>query len=351
MKVLKLSLLGLALSAGPIVACAVAPHANQAVAIADESAIIIWDAASKTEHFIRRASFQTGAKDFGFLVPTPSKPELAEASDAAFKYLAEVTAPRVVNATRSTQNPGCGCGAKSANLAMMAPGNKVEVLEEKRVAGYDAVVLAANDSAALGKWLKDHDYEFSPALTEWVKPYLTAGWKITAFKIAKDAEAPSVSTSAVRLTFKTDKPFYPYREPQSTLPVISKLTSSRLLRVYLLGDAKFTGNLGESGAWPGRLVWAKPPTSFQRDQLRTKLNLPEDALREANWLTEFEDHSSPRPGTDDVFSASTDDKTPVERPVITHYASRSFPDCVMCFALVACLFAPQVGRWMRRYRS
>ena len=36
--------------------CAVAPHAGESVQIADESAIIIWDAASKTQHFIRRAT-------------------------------------------------------------------------------------------------------------------------------------------------------------------------------------------------------------------------------------------------------------------------------------------------------
>ena len=93
MTYLKLSLLGLALSAGPILACAIAPSGNKPVAIADESAIIIWDAANKTQHFIRRASFQSAAPDFGFLVPTPSKPELAEASDAAFAHLARVTAP------------------------------------------------------------------------------------------------------------------------------------------------------------------------------------------------------------------------------------------------------------------
>ena len=89
MMVLKLSLLGLALSAGPILACAVVPPVNQPVAIANESAIIIWDSANKTEHFIRRASFQTMAKDFGFLVPTPAQPELAEAVSPLVGKLAE----------------------------------------------------------------------------------------------------------------------------------------------------------------------------------------------------------------------------------------------------------------------
>src|SRR5437016_3719837 len=62
-------------------ACAPAPPPGVRVEIADESAIIVWDAAAKTQHFIRRASFATAAHDFGFLVPTPAQPTLAEASD------------------------------------------------------------------------------------------------------------------------------------------------------------------------------------------------------------------------------------------------------------------------------
>src|SRR4051794_39286311 len=72
-------------------ACAPAPPHNVPVAIASESAIIVWDEKSHTQHFIRRASFATQAKDFGFLVPTPTRPTLAEADDAAFEELAKLT--------------------------------------------------------------------------------------------------------------------------------------------------------------------------------------------------------------------------------------------------------------------
>ena len=64
-------------------ACATAPPEGATVAVAGESAIIVWDEATKTEHFIRRATFETSAKDFGFLAHS-TKPELAEASDALF---------------------------------------------------------------------------------------------------------------------------------------------------------------------------------------------------------------------------------------------------------------------------
>ena len=39
--------------------CAIAPHDKERVAVNVEEAIIVYDAASRTEHFIRRANFRT----------------------------------------------------------------------------------------------------------------------------------------------------------------------------------------------------------------------------------------------------------------------------------------------------
>lgn len=77
-------------------ACAPAPRTGQFVRIAEESAIIVWDEAAHTQHFIRRATFDTEAPDFGFLVPTPTKPTLAEVSDAAYTDLEYLIRPKVI---------------------------------------------------------------------------------------------------------------------------------------------------------------------------------------------------------------------------------------------------------------
>jgi len=63
-----------ALASDPALACCPAPRSGQAVVNADQTVILIWDAATKTQHFIRKASFKSEADDFGFLVPSPSKP-------------------------------------------------------------------------------------------------------------------------------------------------------------------------------------------------------------------------------------------------------------------------------------
>jgi hypothetical protein len=339
----------------PAEGCAAAPPRNKSVEIASETAILIWDSAGKTQHFIRRASFLTESRDFGFLVPTPTKPTLAEADDKAFDELARITAPRVVTETRPSGGPSCGCAAAKSPAGMAAKPD-VRVLEEKRVAGYDAVVLEAESPDALGKWLKDHDYEFSPALHEWVKPYVKAGWKITAFKVAKDKDAKDaaqtrgVATSAVRMTFQTERPFFPYREPPSQGADTAQ--PGRLLRVYFLADKRFQGTLGEKGEkWPGLVAWANNVSAEDREKVLKLLKLPEKTPPASWWLTEFEDHSSVRPGDADVSFSVSEDQTTVERPRHVKYVRSRVPDCLMCYALAAYMLIPYLVRYARRKRG
>ena len=241
-------------------------------------------------------------------------------------------------------------GAASAEPAA------VRVLDEQRVAGYDTAILEADDADALTKWLEEHSYDVSPRLKEWVAPYIKAKWKITAFKIAKkDSKEQDVSTSAVRMTFQTDKPFFPYREPAAEATADKKPVTARLLRVFFLSDSRVQGTLGEQGkTWPpgkedreDRPVWANRLTSEQREQLLQQLKLDADTPPSSWWLTEFEDHSSPRPGTDDVYFAPSADQSTVEREPHIKYVSRKVPDCVMCYALAGYIAWITVGRLAR----
>ena len=87
----------------PAAACATAPPRGEEARIADEEAVIPWDPATQTETFIRRASFRSTAKTFGFLVPTPTTPKLGEASDALFSTLADKIQPDIVTDTRGVK--------------------------------------------------------------------------------------------------------------------------------------------------------------------------------------------------------------------------------------------------------
>jgi hypothetical protein len=254
-------------AASPSLACAPVAGEGRYVRIETEEALIIWDAATKTEHLIRRAAFDTNARDFGFLVPTPTQPDLAEASDLVFSQLAAIT------------------GTKES---------VVKTVERKTVGGLDAAILPATDAAALDGWMKQNGYRSSPELVEWYKPYVANGWKITAFKIAGDA--PRIDTAAVRMSFRTEHPFFPYREPAS--PGGEK---SRLLRVYFLAESGVAGSIGAKGNWPATTRWSRNIEDKDRDRLLQLVALPYTTAPSAFWLTRLEDASSARPATDDLY--------------------------------------------------
>jgi hypothetical protein len=69
---------------GSIFACSGVGPPEQPVVFGDQTNIVIWDEANHIEHFIRNANFRSGANNFGFIAPTPGRPELHEASNQAF---------------------------------------------------------------------------------------------------------------------------------------------------------------------------------------------------------------------------------------------------------------------------
>ena len=306
----------------PAPACAPAPRPGESVGVTAEEAVILYDAATKTEHFVRRADFRTDAKDFGFLVPTPTKPDLGATDAQVFSHLSQATAPRHVPSGKVVKHVVQRQRMEVASAAGNAPAPSAppQILDEKKgVAGYDLVVLKAADLDGLKTWLDERGYDARPALMAWLKWYVENGWVITAFKVSKAADAQYDRwAKAVRMSFPTDAPFYPYREPEDART--GQPAAPRTLRVFYLGDARAAGTLGESAAWPAKTAWANRCPEHTATWVVDGLKLPgtdADALTARPWhLTEFVDESSPRPGTHEVFFKKADDPSAVERPVI-----------------------------------
>ena len=335
-RILPIALLIIAL-VQPSYPCAPAPPQGSIVYVVEESAIILWDAANHIEHFIRRATFQSDAPDFGFLVPTPTKPELAEAPDDAFTMLEEVMRPKYITEEEHDIEPvfllGMFFTLRSASRDRVGAPPPVRILDTKRVAGYDAVVLEADDAASLHSWLEKHGYRSSPALQKWFEPYILKKWKITAFKIAGDQQTRRIGSAAVRMSFSTDKPFFPYREPE-----MKETPERRLLQVLLLSNEKVKGRLG-SEDWAGQLKWAdRLPAEFQT-RLMEKLGLSEKF--NSLWLNAFEDRSNPRPGHADLYFQRANNQTPVVPPPITITSVKKIPlplDLFLLAGVIAFVF-------------
>jgi hypothetical protein len=336
-----------------VLACCPAPPRGVPVVNADQTVIIIWDEAAKTQHFIRQASFKSDAADFGFLVPSPTAPDLEESGNDAIPLLMKLTEPEIVKVPRPSNGFACGCGVPgAAPMAKMAP--PVVVLQEKQVAGFHAVVLEAASADALTDWLKDNGYAFSPAIQAWAKPYIDQGWKITALKVAKGKDGQKekeVAASSLRMSFKTDRPLFPYREPEPGPDAAALGASHRLLRIYFLADARFRGTLTAETPWSAKVAWAGPVAAADRTKLLESLRLPASTGPARWWLTEFEDEWAYRAAVADVtFSRDTDQAT-VKRPPMITYVRRTVPDDAMVYVLGLALFVPPVLRRVRRRKS
>jgi hypothetical protein len=235
-----------------------------------------------------------------------------------------------------------------------APPDAVRVLEEKVVAGFNAAVLEADSAAALVGWLKKNGYAFSPEIEAWAKPYVEGRWKITALKVARGPDGKQdqkVAAAALRITFKTDRPLFPYREPDYKSAVDALNARSRLLRIYFLADARYQGELTKETPWTGKVAWAGKLRAADRKKVLELLKLPEGTGPADWWLTEFEDEWPYRVAPADVYFSRDPDQAEVRRPPIIEYVFSPWQVDVAVYALAVAMVLPPLLRRARRGRA
>jgi hypothetical protein len=346
---------------GPSPGCCPAGRDGQPVVNADQTVVMIWDAEKKVQHFIRQATFRSEDTDVGFLVPTPSVPELEESGNDAFPLLAQFTAPEIKYLAKppARGGGGCGCGGVDPDLeARNAPAaGVVQVLAQKQVAGFDAQVLAATTSESLVEWLNAHGYSFSPEVATWAEPYIRDGWKITALQVARragetaDGAKPveQIAASALRISFATDRPLFPYREPNPEAAAKQLNARRRMLRIFFVADGRFQGDLTQEQPWTGRVAWADKLQPTDRAALLEKLKLPADTGPTEFWLTEFEDYWPYRAAPADLYFARDANQAVLHRdPIIRYVSVPARQDITLALLFAACL-GPWL--WSRRTRS
>jgi len=313
-------------------ACCPAPPAGQPVLNADQTVLIVWDAERKVQHWIRKASFRSDAQDFGFLIPTPTEPELAESGNDAFPILSRLTEPAIRHQPRGIS---IGCSAPPSDPVA----SPVRVLQEKVVAGFQAAVLAADSASDLAQWLDEHGYARTPQIEEWVRPYVESGWKLTALKIApaNDTAQPLVEASALRLTFQTDVPLFAYREPDPAEAVARLHPPERMLRIFFVGEGRFRGQLEGPVPWTGETAWSGPVSRESRERLTSALGLPAGAGPADWWLTEFEDRWPYAKAPSDLTFSPVPDQSVVHRPPHVVYYDSPTAAILPC-ALLLLLF-------------
>ena len=304
----------------PAPGCCPAGPRNKPVVNADQTVIILWDAANKIEHFIRKASFKSEADEFGFIIPTPTQPELDESGNDAFPYLIMLTEPEIT--TRVKANFALGFGCSKSPPTKNEVKSDVTVLVEKEVAGFKAAVLDAKSADALVDWLKENGYAYSPQIEAWAKPYVEQGWKFTALKVVRDKDGnpdKKLTAASLRISFKTDTPLFPYREPDPQSYAEALNVRSRLLRLYFISDARYQGKLTQESPWTGTVAWAGKVTGPKRAKTLASLKLPDNTGPAQWYLTEFEDHWPYKVAKADLIFSRAANQSDVRRAPIIQY--------------------------------
>ncbi len=349
-------LIGLSLSHVDVRACAllVSSHTREQFIVGEE-AIIVWNAKDKLQHLIRRADFATDGADLGFIVPTPSKPELYEAALSSFQSLHGLIHPRVQRHEYNITWTLMDWLAQKAqaifsvfNSITATVAVPVRVLETKGVSGYEAVILEADNTPALLDWLRRNRYEAPPAFQAWLEPYVTKGWKITAFKYAKTGNGEQIKTKPVRMSFTTDTPFFPYREP-TLEPTETRNYPQRHLRIYVIASERVEAGFGKDGTQPWRDGRLKGAIRLQEAARHIGGSMPASSIPQDAWLTAFFDQRINRVGGDLYFQASANQSVVKPRPIIDRIDQRLLIPLDVIAVIAAGLWG--VSRFRKRRRA
>lgn len=239
---------------------------KRAPSLSFERVLIIHDPATETQHFIREVAFKGGQETFGFVVPTPSKPEVFKVKTSPFDKL-EAAFPFAPPRQRGMDgSKGAAPGGGAGNAAP-----KVIILDIKRVGSFVAFVLKATDASALDKWLKDNKLGSTPENDKWLAEYVARDFYYVAFRYepTKDASVDgSLKAETVRISFKTPVPFYPYREPVH--PAGGDETKERAVALWLVSpQALAPVAMTKEG---GKDVWVNPfAEGWRRDRVSGSL--------------------------------------------------------------------------------
>lgn len=258
---------------------------GKGVVFQGQANVIIWDADTKTQHFIRQARFATDADDIGFIAPTPTVPDLGTVDPAIYVALASLR-PRPAS---------IGCSADRGPSLSATASDGVDVVQVKDVGAYRATTLRASDAQALAKWMRANNYVTSKSIEEWTAFYIGKDWFLTAFKIRAGA-ADEAKTIPVRMSFKAERPFNPYFVPDDN---IDENKGGGLL-LYFVSNGSYRNEVPNTDH-KLNARWRERLTNDALRDLKAGLGIEIKGLSEGWEVAHYTDYEFPRRTSDDLY--------------------------------------------------
>jgi hypothetical protein len=230
--------------------------------LAYEQALIVYDPKTATEHFIREVAFRGGASSFGFVVPTPARPEVAKVDKSPFPVLRdafhfEKLLLQGLRGGGGAMHAGAGAGASRG----------VTVLEVTQVGSFKTFVLSATDASGLAGWLRANGFVSTKEADAWLAHYVQMKFYFVAMRYdppkADAGVAAGLQAETIRISFSTPLPYYPYFEPKP--PPVGTTAGGhapRLLELWLVSPEALTPVAARTRG--GTTTWTSP---FQSGEL------------------------------------------------------------------------------------
>jgi hypothetical protein len=190
-----------------------------------QKVFITWEPVEKVESFTVQPKFEGNAIDFGMVIPTPTRPKLAEMPRDFFKELAVFTILKKREQPRSKLLPrlpavrskgGVGPGRGTGESVEVIKKFAVVVLEAGIVGSLDYKIISAERADDLFAWLKENRYSYAGDEAT-LDHYIKKGWLFTVMKIdtmqmKKNADGTYAGeVTPTRFQFTSEKLVYPLR--------------------------------------------------------------------------------------------------------------------------------------------
>jgi len=181
------------------------------------------------ETLILSTTFHGNAKDFGWLIPVPQKPQTDKASDELYTALDELTRPKYAVDSGPLILPLGMTGLEEKYRGPLPP----TIVETKEMDIYDITVLEPKDEKGLTEWLSNNGYAYPFDRDYIIKSYIEQNWYFVAVKINSSALSSSQEylrdghATPIKLTFPSTNIVYPIKLSGPGIPA-SKDTGNKV---------------------------------------------------------------------------------------------------------------------------
>jgi hypothetical protein len=238
-------------------ACCYFSSQNNDVLQPAQKAFISWDQDTGTETFTVQPKFEGSVKDFGMVIPTPSRPKLDEMPRDFFKSLAVFTILEPVDWEKFSKPSGKSAppppavAEESATDFMVRSASTVKVIEAGVVGTLDYKIITTERADDLYTWLKENKYSYAgdEATLDY---YVKQKWVFTVMKIDTKQirhgffqKKFTGELTPTRFTFKSREIIYPLRITERSV----KERTEALLYVQAPWKVDMSGSASYQDSW------------------------------------------------------------------------------------------------------